>query len=103
MVQSKSWQRSLATGPLPEMKQLAMVEGNGSDLVGGEEVDVVNDSLNEEFRQIGEGMVVRPKFKAEDLRLLRRAFIGYIRSGVGGSDESKCRDLFKRMLRREGK
>ena len=90
-------------GDMPEMKQLAMVEGNGSDLVEGEEFDVVNDFLNEAFREIGEDMVVRPKFKAEDLRLLRRAFIGYIRSGVAGSDDSKCRDLFKRMLRREGK
>ena len=103
MVQNKSWQRSLATGRLPEKRQLAMVEGNGSDLVEGEEVDVVNDFLNEEFREIDDGMVVRSRLKADDLRLLRRAFIGYIRSGVAGSDEAKCRDLFKRMLRREGK
>ena len=103
MVQSKSWQRSLATGPLPEMKQLGMVEGNGSDLVEGEEVDVVNEFLNEEFREIDEDMVVRSQFKAEDLRLLRRAFIGYIKSGVAGSDESRCRELFRRMLRRERK
>ena len=80
-----------------------MVEGNGSDLMEGEEVDVVSDFLNEEFREIDDAMVVRSKFKADDLRLLRRAFIGYIRSGVAGSDESKCRDLFKRMLRREEK
>ncbi len=103
MVQSKSWQRSLSTGRLPEKKQLAMVDGNGSDLMEGEEVDVVNDFLNEEFREINDDMVVRSKLKADDLRLLRRAFIGYIGSGVAGSDESKCRGLFKRMLRREGK
>ena len=85
--------------------------GNKQDLatvtgykqLAGEEVDVVNDFLNEEFREIDDDMVVRSKFKADDLRLLRRAFIGYIRSGVARSDESKCRDLFKRMLRREGK
>ena len=85
------------------MKQLGMVEGNGSDLVEGEEVDVVNEFLNEEFREIDEDMVVRSQFKAEDLRLLRRAFIGYIKSGVAGSDESRCRELFRRMLRRERK
>ena len=90
-------------GDMPEMKQLAMVEGNGSNLMEGEEVDVVSDFLNEEFREINDDMVVRSQFKADDLRLLRRAFIGYIRSGVANSDESKCRDLFKRMLRREGK
>ncbi len=82
---------------------MVMVEGNGADLMESEEVDVVNDFLNEEFREIDDGMLVRSKFKANDLKLLRRAFIGYIRSGVAGSDESKCRDLFKRMLRREGK
>lgn len=60
-------------------------------------------NLNEQFREIDDDMVVRSQFKANDLRLLRRAFIGYIRSGVAGSDESKCRDLFKRMLRREGR
>ena len=60
-------------------------------------------NLNEQFHEIDDAMVVRSQFKANDLRLLRRAFIGYIRSGVAGSDESKCRDLFKRMLRREGR
>lgn len=60
-------------------------------------------NLNEEFRGINDDVVVTSKFKADDLRLLRRAFIGYIRSGVAGGDESKCRDLFNRMLRREGK
>lgn len=60
-------------------------------------------NLNEQFGEIDDDMVVRSQFKANDLRLLRRAFIGYIRSGVADSDESKCRDLFKRMLRREGK
>ena len=80
-----------------------MMEGSGSDLMEGEEVDVVSDFLNEQFREIDDGMVVRSQFKADDLRLIRRAFIGYIRSGVAGSDESKCRDLFELMLRREGK
>jgi hypothetical protein len=60
-------------------------------------------NLNEQFPEIDDDMVVRSQFRADDLRLLRRAFIGYIRSGVVGSDESKCRELFKRMLRREGK
>ena len=59
-------------------------------------------NLNEQFHEIDDAMVVRSQFKANDLRLLRRAFIGYIRSGVAGSDESKCRDLFKRMLRKGG-
>ena len=80
-----------------------MMEGSGSDLMEGEEVDAVSDFLNEQFREIDDDMVVRSQFKADDLRLIRRAFIGHIRSGVASSDESKCPDLFKRMLRREGK
>ena len=71
--------------------------------LAGEEVDVVGDFLNEQFREIDDDMVVRSQFKADDLRLVRRAFIGYIRSSVAGSDELKCRDLFKRALHREGK
>jgi hypothetical protein len=85
-VQTKSQQQLLATKPL-----------------AGEEVDVVNDFLNEQLREIDDDMVVRSQSKANDLRLLRRAFIGYSRSGVAGSDESKRRDLFNRMLRRKGK
>jgi integrase len=88
-------------GAMGEMKQLAMVSDNGSDLVEGEEVDVVNDFLDEQFREITEDMVVRSQFKASDLRLIRRAFIGYIRSGVDDGDEARCKDLFRRMLRRE--
>jgi hypothetical protein len=80
-----------------------MMEGNGSGLMEAEEVEVVSDFLNEQFREIDDDMVVHSQSKADDLRLIRRAFIGYIRSGVAGSDESMCRDLFKRMLCREGK
>jgi hypothetical protein len=80
---------------------LAAITGDRS--LAGEEVDVVNDFLNEEFREIDDDMVVRAQFKASDLKLLLRAFIGYIRSGVARSDESGCRDLFKRLLHREGK
>jgi len=88
---------------MPEMNQLGMGDGNGSELVEGEVVDVVNDFVDEQFREISEDMVVRSQFKADDLRLIRRAFIGYIRSGVADGDESRCRELFKRMLRREGR
>ena len=69
----------------------------------GEEADVVSDFPNEQFRGIDDDVVVRSQFKADDFRLIRRAFIGYIRSGVAGSDESKCRASFKRALHREGK
>ena len=63
-------------GAMPEMKQLAMVSDNGSDLVEGEEVDVANDFLDEQFREISEDNVVHSRFKADDLRLLCRAFAG---------------------------
>ena len=56
------------------MKQLAMVSDNGSDLVEGEEVDVVNNFLDEQSREISEDMVVHSRFKADDLRLLCRGF-----------------------------
>jgi len=48
------------------------MEGNGSDLMEGEEVDVVSDFLNEQFREIDDDTAVRSQFKVDDLRLLRR-------------------------------
>jgi hypothetical protein len=80
---------------------LATVTGDRS--LAGEEVDVVNDFLNEEFHEIDDDMVVQSQFKANDLTLVRRAFIGYIRSDVARSDESECRDLFKRLPHGERK
>lgn len=56
--------------------------------------------IEDRFREIGDDMVIRSRLKAEDLRLVRRAFIGYIKSGGAGSDEGKCEDLFRRMLRK---
>ena len=53
-----------------------------------------------EYRDIDEGIVVRPLLKTDDLKLIRRAFEGYARSGLAGSDVVKCRDLFRRMLRK---
>lgn len=52
------------------------------------------------FPEIGEGVRVRPLLKTDDLRLIRRVFVGYIRTGGAGGDEVRCRALFKRMLRR---
>ena len=52
------------------------------------------------FREISDDVVVHSRLKAGDLRLVRRAFIGYIKSGAAGSDALGCRELFKRMLRR---
>lgn len=56
--------------------------------------------IDDRFREIGDDMVIRSRLKAEDLRLVRRAFIAYIKSGVAGGDEAKCGDLFRRMLRK---
>ena len=83
--------------------------------MGGEIVDVevgefekveskvsegVLDLLDEQFREIRDDMVVHSRLKADDLRLIRKAFMGYIRSGDVGSDEASLRYLFRRMLRK---
>jgi len=52
------------------------------------------------FPDIGDGIEVRPLLKTDDLRLIRRAFIGYCMSGLAGADEVKAKDLMKRMLRK---
>jgi len=89
-----------------EVKQLRMggeaIEV-GSEVVPsgeGEAVAGVVDLLDEQFREVRDDMLVHPVLKADDLRLIKRACIGYIRSGLAGSDESKCRVLFGRMLRK---
>jgi len=60
----------------------------------------VVDLLTEQFPEIGEAVKVRPLLKADDLRLMRKCFIGYIRNGLAGSDEVRYRELMKRMLRK---
>jgi len=62
--------------------------------------DVVVDLLDEQFREIGDDVVVHSRLKADDLRLIRRTFMSHIRSGLAVSDEVRCRELFKRMLRK---
>ncbi len=53
----------------------------------------------EEFPEIRDGVVVRPRLKTEDLRLIRKALVRYVE--VGSFREGvRCRDLLKRMLRK---
>lgn len=67
--------------------------------VEGEVAEVV-DLVDDMFPEIKDGVEVRSVFKTDDLKLIRRAFIGYVRSGSDGSDELKLRFLLKRMLRK---
>jgi len=83
-----------------EIKQLGMGSEDSPMPVNGEVVDVVSDFLDEQYRAVTDDMVVHSRLKADDLRLIREAFIVYERSGLAGSNEAKCRVLFKRMLRK---
>ena len=65
-----------------------------------DEIDVSEYVEFFESRKIGDDVVVHSRFKADDLRLLCRAFAGYAKSGYAGSDVKACRELFKRMLRK---
>jgi len=87
------------------IKQLSMGSGETEGMEGEfseveKEEDVVDELLKEQFPEIKEGVEVRSLLKTNDLRLLRKAFIGYIRSGVDGSDEMALMALMKRMLRK---
>jgi len=79
-----------------------VVEGDVKALVPVE-VEVVEgvvDLLDEQFPEIEDGVEVRSLLKTEDLRLIRRAFLGYIRSGHAGCDEVSLKSMMKRMLRK---
>ena len=65
-----------------------------------DEIDVSEYVEFFESRKIGDDVVVHSRFKADDLRLLCRAFAGYVRSGYGGSDVKECKKLLKRMMRK---
>ncbi|MBA7562067.1 Tyrosine recombinase XerC [subsurface metagenome] len=67
--------------------------------VEGGIVEVV-DLVDDMFPEIKDGVKVRSVFNADDLRLLREAFVGYVRTGRAGSSELKLRYLMKRMLRK---
>lgn len=86
------------------MKQIGMGgvagEGKVTDVIVIGEPDMVVDMLDEQFREINDGVKVQSRLKTDDLRLLRRVFMRDIRSGLAGSDEGRCRELFKRMLRK---
>ena len=86
------------------VKQIGMgeVDGEGKaiDVMVVGEPDIVVDMLDEQFREVDDDVVVHSRLRADDLRLLRRVFMRDIRSGVAGSDEGRCREIFKRMLRR---
>lgn len=87
--------------PLQLMIGEEMVEGEASTVlpVEGDVVEVV-DLVDDMFPEIKDGVSVRSVFSTDDLRLLREAFVGYVRSGCAGSSELKLRYLLKRMLRR---
>lgn len=89
-----------AFGAGAEQKQISMVAG--ADVLEADVVstDVVVDLLEEQFAEVDDGVEVRPLLKTEDLRLVRMAFIGFIRSGEAGSSEVAMRYLLKRMLRK---
>lgn len=83
-----------------KIKQITM--GGEVESIGEvvEVVDGVVDLLDEQFREVRDDMVVHSRLKAQDLRLIRRVFMGYIRNGEAGDDEVRCRELFRRMLRK---
>lgn len=101
-------ERVLGEDGMVEIKQIPMVAGEGGKeddgVVEGKIVavgDVVDDFLDEQFPDIGDGVKVRSVFSSEELKLVRRAFIGYLRFGKKlGNDEPKLKALMKRMLRK---
>ncbi|UCB43428.1 MAG: site-specific integrase [Dehalococcoidales bacterium] len=88
--------KQLATGKDGEVS-IAPVEV--SEFVDVEEGEF-DDIFKEVIPEIGKGVSIRPLLKEDDLKLIRRAFINYIRSGDAGSDEGCAKSLMRRMLRR---
>ena len=87
------------------IKQLPMGSGETEGIEGEfseveKEDDVVDDLLKEQFPEIREGVGVRSLLKTNDLRLIRKAFMSYVRNGGDGSDGMALRSLMKRMLRK---
>lgn len=84
-------------------KQLPMSGGPDGN---GETVEVVGDGgvmdelVLEMFPEVGDGVVVRPLLKTEDLRLIRDGFLAMYDSGRYSKGSGKARELMKRMLRR---
>ena len=98
--------RDSGFGVAEKTKQLTMggevidVAVSDLDKVEDEVSEGVLDLLDEQFPEIREGVEVRSLLKTDDLRLMRRAFMGYIRSDMASEDEGRARDLMRRMLRK---
>ena len=65
-----------------------------------DEIDVSEYVEFFESSKISDDAVVHSRFKADDLRVLCRAFAGYAKSGYAGSDVNACKKLLKRMMRK---
>jgi integrase len=74
--------------------EVEVVEGECKDVEA--EVDLVEGL----FPEIKDGYAVRSVFSTDDLRLLRRVFVGYAKYDEHSPDVVKCRELMKRMLRK---
>ena len=89
-----------------EPKQLTMGSESGVEpvveVVDGEykEVEGEVDLVGGLFPEIWDGVTVRSVFSTDDLRLLRRVFVGYARGNEHSPDVVKSRELMRRMLRR---
>lgn len=89
-----------------EPKQLMMGSENGDEPVtevveaeygvGEDEADLIDEL----FPEIRDGVGVRSIFGTDDLRLLRRVFVGFARGNEHSTDVMRSRELLKRMLRR---
>lgn len=91
----------------PEFKQLTMP---GSTEVKPESEAETNLTIAEPvpnyyddmFPEVADGVEIRPLLKAEDLRLIRQAFITHAQNGNSHADMLKARELMKRILRKAG-
>jgi len=85
-----------------EQKQLPMVGTPDGEavVVEGEAVDVVDDLALGMFRDVSDGVVVRPLLKTEDLRLIREALVVMVRNDGYSREVGKAMELWKRMLRK---
>jgi hypothetical protein len=87
----------------PDMTQLALSSPGDTVIIQGQNsvpvYDNIVDLLALEYRDVPDGILVTCKFNSDNLRLLKRAFMGYTSTRISEEDGVALKNLYKRMTR----
>jgi len=83
-----------------EQNQLGTWSARGNNVIEIDEDNEIDSMIGDMFPEVGDGVVIRPMLKTEDLLLIRKGFVEMACRNYFSGDVGKARELMKRMLRK---